>query len=213
MTNSYDNKAEIISVGAEAKIFLDGNKLIKERVSKGYRHPKLDCQIRKSRTKHEGKILFKAKKLGINVPEIFNDSKKGEPFSKFNLELEFIPGERLSETLNDYKESTKFETMKKIGEQTALLHKNNIIHVNLTTSNTILFEDKVFIIDFGLGCISTKIENKAVDLHLIKQALEAKHFKNHEDLFREFCNGYKFKESDKILERLAAVEKRGRYKH
>ena len=36
---------------------------------------------------------------------------------------------------------------------------------------------KVFIIDFGLGFISPKIEDKAVDLHLIKQALEAKHFK------------------------------------
>ncbi|MCK4997796.1 Kae1-associated serine/threonine protein kinase [Candidatus Pacearchaeota archaeon] len=204
---------KLIAQGAEAKIFLNKERISKERISKGYRHPELDNQIRKSRTKHEGKILLKAKQLKINVPEIFNINKKGEPLSKFNLEIEYIPGDRLSENLNKYPKTKQKMAMEKLGEQVAKLHENDIIHGDLTTSNTILFEEKVFIIDFGLGCISTKIENKAVDLHLIKQALEAKHFQNHEDLFKQFCNGYKFEESDKILERLEVVEKRGRYKH
>ena len=100
--------------------------------------------------------------------------------------------------------------MQKLGKQTALLHKNNIIHGDLTTSNTILSEDKLFIIDFGLGFISTKIEDKAVDLHLIKQALEAKHFQNHTDLFTNFLKTYK---DEEVIKRLEVVEKRGRYKH
>ena len=71
----------------------------------------------------------------------------------------------------------------------------------------------IFFIDFGLGFISPKIEDKAVDLHLLKQALEAKHFENWEILFDEVKKGYKnYKEAEKILERLKAVEKRGRYK-
>ena len=37
---------------------------------------------------------------------------------------------------------------------------------------------KFFFIDFGLGFHSNRIEDKAVDLHLIKEALEAKHPKN-----------------------------------
>ncbi|MDD5012184.1 MAG: lipopolysaccharide kinase InaA family protein [Candidatus Nanoarchaeia archaeon] len=74
-------------------------------------------------------------------------------------------------------------------------------------------EPIIFFIDFGLGYISRKIEDKAVDLHLLKQAMEAKHFKNWEILFREVIEGYKnYKESQKVLERLKAVEKRGRYK-
>jgi Kae1-associated kinase Bud32 len=103
--------------------------------------------------------------------------------------------------------------MKQLGEQTALLHKNNIIHGDLTTSNTILKNDKLFIIDFGLGFISTKQEDKAVDLHLIKQALEAKHFQNHEALFKNFSKGYQWEESKEIIKKLETVEKRGRYKH
>ncbi|MCX6747064.1 MAG: hypothetical protein NTU63_02925 [Candidatus Pacearchaeota archaeon] len=72
---------------------------------------------------------------------------------------------------------------------------------------------KIFFIDFGLGFISRKFEDKAVDLHLLKQALEARHFKQWEVLFEEVLSGYKpYKDSAKVLERLKAVEKRGRYK-
>jgi len=71
----------------------------------------------------------------------------------------------------------------------------------------------VFFIDFGLGFISNKPEAKAVDLHLLKQALEAKHFKHWQKLWEDFEKSYNnSKESSKILERLKTVEKRGRYK-
>ena len=76
------------------------------------------------------------------------------------------------------------------------------------------FGASVFFIDFGLGFISHKYEDKAVDLHLLKQALEAKHFKHWETLIKEVLDEYKKSQSSKIvLERLKAVEKRGRYKH
>jgi len=72
---------------------------------------------------------------------------------------------------------------------------------------------KIFFIDFGLGFISQKREDKAVDLHLLKQALEAKHFENWEILFNEIKKGYgNYKESKRIIERLEEVEKRGRYR-
>jgi len=73
---------------------------------------------------------------------------------------------------------------------------------------------KIFFIDFGLGYISKKIEDKAVDIHLLKQALEAKHFKNWEVLFKSFLKGYsKSKDYKEVIERLKKVEARGRYKH
>jgi len=71
----------------------------------------------------------------------------------------------------------------------------------------------ISLIDFGLGYFNGKFEDKAVDIHLLKQALEAKHFQNWKILFEEFLKEYKkFPESKTILERLKAVEKRGRYK-
>lgn len=204
---------ELIQQGAEAKIFLEGDAVLKNRIEKKYRHPKLDEKIRKQRTKREGKILFKARGLGVNVPKLLNANSRGEPFSKFDLELEYIDGDKLSDCLNDYEDVKQFSVMEKLGEQVAKLHENDIIHGDLTTSNTILKGEQVFVIDFGLGFISAKIEDKAVDLHLIKQALEAKHFQNPEELFGAFLKGYFWVESSRVIERLEVVEKRGRYKH
>ncbi|MEA3248722.1 MAG: KEOPS complex kinase/ATPase Bud32 [Nanoarchaeota archaeon] len=205
---------KLISQGAEAKIFLNKSTILKARIPKTYRHPQLDKQIRTRRTKAEAKILTKALLIKANVPKVLNTNK-------FNIEIEYIKGDRLSETLNSYPEKLQFQIMQQLGEQTALIHANNIIHGDLTTSNTILSNNKLFLIDFGLGFISTKIEDKAVDLHLIKQALEAKHFRspdhllgqNHRELFEQFTKGYEWLDSEKILERLKVVEKRGRYKH
>jgi Kae1-associated kinase Bud32 len=209
-------KQKLIEQGAEAKIFLknktlnnqgDHNKIIlKKRTPKLYRHPALDKKIRTRRTRSEAKILIRALYAKINVPKLTSTEI-------FNLEMEYLDGEKLSKTLNNYTEKKQLKIMEKLGNQTENLHENNIIHGDLTTSNIILVKTKVFLIDFGLSFISTKIEDKAVDIYLIKQALEAKHFQNHEKLFFHFLKGYIPKEKGKILERLNAVEKRGRYKH
>jgi len=201
-------KSTLIQQGAEAKIYLSSNNILKQRFPKSYRHPRLDTQIRTRRTRSESKILTKALQYKINVPEIIHTSKH-------DIQMQHIPGDRLSQTLNSYPQKKQLSSMQKLGRQVAKLHANNIIHSDLTTSNTILQEksNKIFLIDFGLSYISTKIEDKAVDLHLIKQALQAKHFQNADKLFTAFKKGYGWQDSKKILERLIIVEKRGRYKH
>jgi TP53 regulating kinase-like protein len=204
---------KIIGQGAEAILTLENDKVTKERIVKGYRLPILDEQIRKARTKKEAKILIKAREVKANVPEVLNADKKGIPKEKYNLEIEFIDGEKLSEKLNYFEEKKQFEVMKKLGHQVAILHKHDIIHGDLTTSNVIFSESRIFIIDFGLGFISKRLEDKAVDLHLIKQALEAKHWQNHEELFKHFLQGYEWEKSSKVLEQLKKVEARGRYRH
>ena len=210
-------EAKLLAQGAEAKIYLTTNSnaeqvIEKQRITKGYRHPQLDNQIRTRRTRSEAKILTKALALNINVPKVLNINQKPKTKNQkqFEIHLEFIPDARLSETLNTYPEKKQFQIMQQLGKQVALLHQNNIIHGDLTTSNTILSSNQVYLIDFGLGFISTKQEDKAVDLHLIKQALEAKHFQNHTALFTQLLKTYKDKA---IIERLSIVEKRGRYKH
>jgi TP53 regulating kinase and related kinases len=203
---------KLLQQGAEAKIYLNSsNNIVKDRVKKSYRHPTLDDKIRTRRTKAESKILTKAALAKINVPKILS----GIPSIGRTIHMEYIKGDRLSETLNSYSKSKQLSTMKKLGTQIAKLHFNDIIHSDLTTSNTILQNktNKVFIIDFGLSYISHKIEDKAVDLHLLKQALNAKHYQNSKSLFTAFKSTYKLENSKKILERLKIVESRGRYKH
>ena len=200
---------KLIQQGAEAKIYLTKeNNILKSRLPKSYRHPTLDKFLIIRRTRRETKILQKAHILKINVPTIIHADSQ-------NIQMKYIEGDRLSQTLNSYGKAKQNNTMQKLGKQVAKLHENNIIHADLTTSNVILRtqgKPKIFLIDFGLSYISTKTEDKAVDLHLIKQALLAKHHQNHEQLFTAFCKGYKNKDSTAILERLETVEQRGRYK-
>ncbi len=207
-------KQKIIQQGAEANIILSQNSkgesfIIKDRIKKNYRIPELDLKIRRRRTKSEAKLLEKASKI-INSPAPFfqpsipNSSK---------LKMPFIDGQRLSDHLDSFSLKKQKEICEKIGTSVAKLHKSDIIHGDLTTSNMILKKDLLYFIDFGLGFISHKFEDKAVDIHLLKQALEAKHFRNWEKLFGQVIKGYqKYENSKIVLERLNAVEKRGRYK-
>jgi len=197
---------KIITQGAEAIIYKINNKVVKDRISKKYRHPKLDLKLRKSRTKSEAKIMEKLKNI-INVPKILADPGAGRM-----IHMQFIKGKKLSEHLDLLK--NKYEIAEQIGQEIAKIHDFNIIHGDLTTSNMIYQEkeNKVYFIDFGLGFHSERIEDKAVDLHLIRQALEAKHFKYWEELFDFIIKGYTSKDKEKILEQLKKVEARGRYK-
>ncbi|MBU0894071.1 MAG: Kae1-associated serine/threonine protein kinase [Nanoarchaeota archaeon] len=196
---------KVIAQGAEANIIKIRNKIVKDRILKKYRLPELDLKIRQKRTKSENKLLVKASKI-INCPIPLADPGQGRM-----IHIPFIDGKKLSDHLDKLK--NKLQVCKQIGKDIAKLHDHNIIHGDLTTSNMILVKDKIFFIDFGLGYISHKIEDKAVDLHLLKQALEAKHYKHYKQLWKAVESGYKTSnESKKILERLKAVEKRGRYK-
>ena len=127
--------------------------------------------------------------------------------------MQYLKGKKLSEHLENLSPKEQKEVCKKIGEAIAKLHDSSIIHGDLTTANMILVDKKVYFIDFGLGFISARYEDKAVDLHLLKQALEAKHFKKWETLFKAVLKGYsKSKTFKQVLQRLKIVEKRGRYK-
>jgi len=95
--------------------------------------------------------------------------------------MPYIPGKKLSEHLDILPTKTANKVCKQIGISIAKLHDNDIIHGDLTTSNMILdSKENLWFIDFGLGFFSYKIEDKAVDLHLIHHALEAKHYKKFE---------------------------------
>jgi len=196
---------KIIGRGAEATLIQKNNLVIKKRVSKGYRLPILDEKLRKIRTRKEAKLLEKAAKI-ISVPKIIKSSDK-----TMEIEMEFLEGKKLSEHL-DFLENAK-QVCEKIGENIAKLHDYNIIHGDLTTSNMILHEENVYFIDFGLGFESDKIEDKAVDLHLIKEALEAKHYQHYKTLWSGVLEGYKAsKHHIATITRLKKVELRGRYK-
>jgi TP53 regulating kinase-like protein len=197
-------KESIIAQGAEAIITLKDNQVIKDRIKKSYRIPELDNKIRKSRTKSEAKIMKKLLPI-VSVPKIISSDDKEQ------ITLEFIDGKKLSDNLEHLDYSA---ICKKIAENISSIHNSGIIHGDLTTSNMIYIkkEDKVFFIDFGLAFHSNKIEDKAVDLHLLQQALEAKHFTIWKECWKIILDNYHPEKSQEIKERIKIIESRGRYK-
>jgi TP53 regulating kinase-like protein len=192
-----------LSQGAEAKIYLD-NEIVKDRFKKSYRLEEIDTKLRKFRTRREAKILTKLSEINFPVPELIESDDK-----EMKIRMEFLDGKKVRDILeeSDYKKMCK-----EIGKLIAIMHDNGVIHGDLTTSNMV-FTDKVNFIDFGLSYFSDKVEDKAVDLHLLRQALESKHHKVWEDCFKAALEGYKTSENYKAtITRLEKVEARGRNK-
>lgn len=203
---------KILYRGAESVILLDsweGQKaLVKERIKKSYRIDKIDREIRKSRTKKEVKLLTEARKYGIPTPKILYVD-----YSKNKIIMEFIDGDRIKELLNSADNETIQKICLEIGCLIGRLHASGIVHGDLTTSNMILKDDKIFFIDFGLGEFSTRIEDQGMDLNLLFEALKSTHFKILKLCWNNIVKGYRreYENADAALKKVDEIEKRARY--
>lgn len=209
-TNFHQNYDEW---GAEA-IIVEGKwfglEIIKKiRVSKEYRIKQIDESLRQNRTIAETRLLVASKKAGIKTPHVFEVDLENHIIT-----MENIKGEKVKEVLS--KEiflDEKLNLVYTIGELVGKLHKNDIIHGDLTTSNILFFEDNLYFIDFGLGKFSKTIEDKAVDVLLMKKCFTSTHSEYSKEFFFAFQKGYKkiVSNSASILKRTIKAEARGRY--
>ena len=197
----------IISQGAEAKIRLDKGNIIKERFSKAYRYSHLDKSLRQFRTRREAKILQRLEEMNFPAPRLreFCDQR-------MSIVMDFIPGEQLRDVLergDDYQQLAW-----DLGNKIAQLHTKHIVHGDLTTSNVLVHQGEMQFIDFGLSQFSEKVEDKAVDLHLLKRALESRHHQVYPNIFERVLQGYREGNpvADEVLERFQEVQRRGRNK-
>jgi len=198
---------KIIAKGAEANLYKDDGKLVKERIRKDYRVEELDERLRRLRTKRESKLLENAKRAGVPVPRIHRTDVKGR-----KIVMEFIEGRVMKEVIDSEDEKTVGKLSKEIGELIAKLHESNLIHNDLTTSNMMLKDNKIYFIDFGLGMTSTRVEDKAMDLVVLKKALHAAHTDKFEIMWDSIIDSYrKNSENREILSRIKTIEKRARY--
>jgi Kae1-associated kinase Bud32 len=194
----------IIDSGAEAVISKENEVIIKERIRKGYRLPEIDEKLRKFRTRREAKVLEKLEEIKFPAPKLLSMCD-----SAMQIRMEMVNGNKIRDIL--YREPVALS--EEIGRKIGVLHSNDIIHGDLTTSNMIL-EHEIKFIDFGLSFFSSKEEDKAVDLHLLRQALESKHHEIWETCFEAAIRGYKktYPNHEVVLKRFSQVEARGRNK-
>jgi len=198
---------KIVAKGAEANLYRDNGNLVKERIKKEYRVEELDERLRRLRTKRESKLLENAKRVGVPVPRIHKTDVKER-----KIVMEFLDGMILKDVINEGDEKAIKQLSREIGELIAKLHDHNIVHNDLTTSNMILKDNKVYFIDFGLGMTSTRVEDKAMDLVVLKKALHAAHTDKFEIMWDSIIDSYKKNSENKeIPSRIKTIEKRGRY--
>ncbi len=201
---------KLIEKGAEGDLFLTvWNKqkaVLKARKEKNYRNSQLDNRIRKQRTRRESEIISEVKSFGISTPLVyFVDTKN------CTILMQYITGT----LIHDLPKSELTLICKKIGQVVGTMHKNGVMHGDLTTSNFILSHGKLFVIDFGLAVRTKKPEDHAVDLRLFKEILNSAHVSVMKNAWKNFLQGYKtavgISRFNKVTNLVSVIESRGRY--
>lgn len=204
-----------MSRGAEAAVYLGDwfgeEAVFKIREAKQFRHPVLDSKIRRSRTLHEASFIAEARRLGVTTPLVyFIDRKRAE------IVMQFIPGRRLKEIIEEDGAEAAAQWCREAGRCIARLHRGRVIHGDLTTSNLIVSGDRLVLIDFGLAFYSTRVEDRAVDLHLLNMVAQSAHHSAADRIISEVAKGYKEimgqDDAEQVSKRMKEVERRGRYK-
>lgn len=189
---------DLIASGAEAVITREGNTVTKTRILKRYRHPGIDEKLRRERTKAEAKLISEARRCGVPTPII-------RDVTDFEIKMEYIDGAALKTIITQ-------ELCEKTGELIGRLHTCGIVHGDLTTSNILYKDGKLYLIDFGLAYLDKTLEARGVDIHVLFQTFESTH-ENHDVLIEAFKKGYKRRAlfADVVIERVCEIESRGRY--
>jgi len=201
---------KLLKKGAEADLYLtkwnNSSAILKIRKPKKYRNSLLDSKIRKQRTIKESQTLSEVKLFGIPSPIVYYVNLK-----KSEILMQEIPGK----PVHDLPPSKIIQLSKEIGKLVGIMHNNGIMHGDLTTSNFILYNKKLYVIDFGLSQKTIKPEDHAVDLRLIKEILNSAHAKIMESSWKNFLSGYKTAVGNskfiKITNLVSEIESRGRY--
>ena len=223
--------------------FLSKKCLVKERFKKKYRVEELDKKLTKSRMLNESRNIFRASKLGIKVPALyfidFIERKIYMEYLENSCQLKVILQSIYSQNdISPYKLLIN-KISEDLGNMISKLHTGDLIHGDLTPSNIILTikentgsdllnnaekiilekknYDDMYLIDFGLSAVtlstSSSIEDKAVDLYVLKRAIISSNPKS-EELFEMAMNIYKNNctNGEEIIDKYKKVEMRGRKK-
>ncbi len=198
-------------VGAEARLdsatWMGRGVVLKQRVIKSYRHPTLDRSLQTFRIKNEVRLMLEARKAGVSVPIIYSVD-----LAENRIVMEEIQGMRVKDALENLPKEGAEEVCRNIGKIAARLHANDIVHGDLTTSNMLLENDRIVVIDFSLGSKTSELEDKGVDMHLLEEAFHSAHYRRSE-LYDAVKDSYvrAYPAGVAVLKKVEEIEKRGRY--
>jgi N6-L-threonylcarbamoyladenine synthase/protein kinase Bud32 len=186
--------------GAEATVEVGADRVLKRRLARSYRHPALDERLRRERTRREARLTSAARREGVPTP-VVSDVDPREATVTFG----FVGDCDLRDALTESR-------ARDVGRHLATIHDAGFVHGDPTTRNVRVDDERTYLIDFGLGYATRDEEDHAVDLHVFAQSL-AGTADDAEALTAAAESAYRAasERPDLVLDRLRAVEGRGRY--
>ncbi|WP_247729604.1 bifunctional N(6)-L-threonylcarbamoyladenine synthase/serine/threonine protein kinase [Halovivax limisalsi] len=210
---------ERIVDGAEAVVTVDreAGVVTKRRQPKSYRHPALDERLRRERTAIEARLTSQARRVGVPTPVLCD-------VDPFESTITFASvGDR------DLRDALSVDRVRAVGRHLAAIHDAGFVHGDPTTRNvrvrgpgperstdgegsdsTASTPGPTYLIDFGLGYHTDHVEDYAMDLHVFDQSLVGT-ANEPEPLRDAFLEAYEEAGDERVLDRLADIEGRGRY--
>ena len=175
-----------------------------------YGLPVLDESIRRQRTIHEAEMIHLAKKAGVPSPFLYDVDLAGS-----TLVMEYVRGDRLKDVVGSPDPVDVEGIFVEFGGNAARLHAAGIMHGDLTTANVVKRDGKLVFIDFGLSVRTSRVEDHAVDLRLIKETMVGAHPGVAALGLEAFNRGYADvvgpSRARAVLRQLQNIERRGRY--
>ena len=175
-----------------------------------YRLKILDDAIRRQRTVREAEMIHLAKKAGVSSPFLYNVDVAAS-----TLVMEFVKGDRVKDLVPSLPKAQLEQVFSEFGQDVGRLHLSGIMHGDLTTANVVRRDGRLVFIDFGLSVRTTRLEDRAVDLRLIKETLVGAHADSSATALDALNDGYASVvgpgQSRAVLKQLLNIERRGRY--
>lgn len=175
-----------------------------------YRLPELDSEIRRQRTLHEGEMIRSARRAGVATPYLYFVDP-----ARTTIVMEFVEGERMKSLVSSLPARESAALFVSLGADVAHLHAAGIMHGDLTTANVLRRNGELVFVDFGLSVHSSRVEDHAVDLRLIKETIVGAHSEVAQSALASLFEGYGEVAGEErtkaVVRQLRAIERRGRY--
>ena len=175
-----------------------------------YRLETLDRMLRTQRTIHEAGMIAAAKQAAVESPFLYFVSPR-----RATIVMEHVAGTRMKDAVSEGGSSDAGPLFRKLGSSVARLHEAGIMHGDVTTANVIIRGGDLVFIDFGLSAHTTRVEDFAVDLRLIKETITGAHAavapQAIEALFEGYTDVVGEKAAKAARRQLRQIERRGRY--
>jgi len=200
--------------GAEATVTIEDDRVVKRRLPRGYRHPRLDERLRRERTREEARLTSEARRHGVPTPVLFDVDVR-----ETTLVFERVGDRDLRDALTEPR-------VRDVGRHLATIHEAGFVHGDPTTRNVrVAGEDgatdgagatggrdggRTYLIDFGLGYYTDDTEDYAMDLHVLAQSL-AGTADDPEPLLAAAEDAYRSVGDGGVVDHCREIEGRGRY--